>query len=399
VPAAVGEEFLRGPHKAVFVHRQTMADAMRFSTIELGGLEARIASAADRALKIELLVFDRLAQLILDASVPIAQASSALAAIDVAAALAELAAQENWTRPKVDETLSFRVVGGRHPVVEAALKRDGVPFIPNDCDLSGNARADAGRITLITGPNMGGKSTYLRQNAVIVVLAQMGAFVPAREAQIGVVDRLFSRVGAADDLARGRSTFMVEMVETAAILNQATARSLVILDEIGRGTATFDGLSIAWAAIEHLHEKNRCRTLFATHFHELTGLAERLSRLSNATLKVAEWEGEVVFLHEVVPGAADRSYGLQVARLAGLPPAVVERAKTILAELERSDRERPKRALIDDLPLFAAAPKPAAPSPKTDPLREALAGIDPDEMTPRDALEALYRLKQAAKEG
>jgi DNA mismatch repair protein MutS len=242
---------------------------------------------------------------------------------------------------------------------------------------------------------MGGKSTYLRQNALIAVLAQMGAFVPAREAHLGVVDRLFSRVGAADDLARGRSTFMVEMVETATILNQATARSLVILDEIGRGTATFDGLSIAWAAIEHLHEANRCRGLFATHFHELTVLADRLPRLANATLKVTEWNGEVVFLHEVVPGAADRSYGLQVARLAGLPPPVIGRAKTILAELERSDRERPKRALVDDLPLFAAAARPAAaPAAEVDPLREALDAIDPDELNPREALEALYRLKR-----
>src|SRR5215204_893084 len=402
VPAAVGEAFLRRPQKDVFVHRQTMADAMRFSTVELGELQARIASAADRALKIELAIFDALSRRVRDAAAPIAAAAAALAAVDVAAALAELAVVENWTRPKVDRSLAFRVAGGRHPVVEAALRRDGVPFIPNDCDLSGDpgagGRAESGRITLITGPNMGGKSTYLRQNALIVVLAQIGAFVPAREAHIGVVDRLFSRVGAADDLARGRSTFMVEMVETAAILNQASARSLVILDEIGRGTATFDGLSIAWAAIEHLHEENRCRTLFATHFHELTGLAERLPRLSNATLKVTEWEGDVVFLHEVVPGAADRSYGLQVARLAGLPPAVVDRAKTILAELERSDRERPKRALVDDLPLFAAAPKPAAAPQKVDPLREALDGIEPDEMTPRDALEALYRLKRVAKE-
>ena len=399
VPAAVGEAFLRRPQKDVFVHRQTMADAMRFSTVELGELQARIASAADRALKIELAIFDALSRRVREAAAPIAAAAAALAAVDVAAALAELAVVENWTRPKVDRSLAFRVAGGRHPVVEAALRRDGVPFIPNDCDLSGpgaGARAESGRITLITGPNMGGKSTYLRQNALIVVLAQIGAFVPAREAHIGVVDRLFSRVGAADDLARGRSTFMVEMVETAAILNQASARSLVILDEIGRGTATFDGLSIAWAAIEHLHEENRCRTLFATHFHELTGLAERLPRLSNATLKVTEWEGDVVFLHEVVPGAADRSYGLQVARLAGLPPAVVERAKTILAELERSDRERPKRALVDDLPLFAAPVRAVAP-PKRDPLRETLDGLDPDEMTPRDALEALYRLKRAAK--
>jgi DNA mismatch repair protein MutS len=363
---------------------------MRFSSVELGGLEARIASAADQALRIELTIFDALAGQALAASEAIMAACGALAAIDVAAALAELAAELDWTRPTVDASLAFRILGGRHPVVEAALKRDGVPFIANDCDLSGGAE---GRIALVTGPNMGGKSTYLRQNALVVVLAQMGSFVPAREAHLGVVDRLFSRVGAADDLARGRSTFMVEMVETAAILNQATPRSLVILDEIGRGTSTFDGLSIAWAAIEHLHERNRCRTLFATHFHELTALAERLPRLSNATLKVAEWHGDVVFLHEVVPGAADRSYGLQVARLAGLPAGVVERAKTILSELERSDRERPKRALIDDLPLFAVAARAAPAAAPPDALREALQALDPDAMTPREALEALYRLK------
>jgi DNA mismatch repair protein MutS len=247
---------------------------------------------------------------------------------------------------------------------------------------------------------MGGKSTYLRQNALVAVLAQAGSFVPAAEAHLGIVDRLFSRVGAADDLARGRSTFMVEMVETAAILNQATGRSLVILDEIGRGTATFDGLSIAWAAIEHLHETNRCRALFATHFHELTALAERLPRLSNATLRMTEWEGDVVFLHEVVPGAADRSYGLQVAKLAGLPVSVVARARTILTELERQDRERPRAPLVDDLPLFAAA-RPAASDPKpaaSDPLREALAAIDPDELTPRGALDVLYRLKTLDRE-
>jgi DNA mismatch repair protein MutS len=397
VPAVVGEEFLRGPHKETFVHRQTMADAMRFSTVELGGLEARIASAAERALRIELDLFDRLAALVLAAARPIAAAAAALAVVDVASALAHLAAEEDWVRPRIDRSLAFRLVGARHPVVEAALRRDGVPFICNDCDLSGETGPDRGRITLVTGPNMGGKSTYLRQNALIVVLAQMGAFVPARAAHVGIVDRLFSRVGASDDLARGRSTFMVEMVETAAILNQATARSLVILDEIGRGTATFDGLSLAWAAIEHLHEVNRCRTLFATHFHELTALAERLQRLSNATLKVTEWEGDVVFLHEVVAGAADRSYGLQVARLAGLPGAVVDRARTILAELERSDRERPKRALVDDLPLFAAAPALPAPAAKEDALRAALAALDPDEMTPRDALDALYGLKRLAR--
>ena len=392
VPQAFGEELLKAPWRETFVHRQTMADAMRFSTVELGDLEARIASAAERALRIELGIFERLAASVLALSKDIAAAADAIAVIDVTAALAELASRLDWTRPKVDTSLAFHVEGARHPVVEAALRRDGAPFIANDCDLSGDR---AGRILLVTGPNMGGKSTYLRQNALVVVLAQMGSFVPARAAHIGIVDRLFSRVGAADDLARGRSTFMVEMVETAAILNQATERSLVILDEIGRGTATFDGLSIAWASIEHLHEANRCRALFATHFHELTTLAERLPRLANATLKVTEWNHEVVFLHEVVPGAADRSYGLQVARLAGLPPAVIERAKTILSELEKSDRESPRRALIDDLPLFAAvSSRQPQPAPAVDKVRNLLDEIDPDELTPKAALEALYRLKE-----
>ncbi len=391
VPQNVGEDLLKEPWKETFVHRQTMAGAMRFSTIELGELEAKIASAADRAFKIELALFESMVEELLGLSSDIAAAAEALAVVDVTAALADLAVRLDWTRPVIDTSLAFRIKAGRHPVVEAALKREGTPFIANDSDLSGR---DAGHILLITGPNMGGKSTYLRQNALIVVLAQMGSFVPAKEAHIGVVDRLFSRVGAADDLARGRSTFMVEMVETAAILNQATSRSLVILDEIGRGTATFDGLSIAWAAIEHLHEANGCRALFATHFHELTALADRLPRISNATLKVTEWNGEVVFLHEVVPGAADRSYGLQVARLAGLPTAVVERAKAILSELERSDRESPKRALVDDLPLFAAPVRATPPvEVKADGLREALDALDPDQMTPREALDALYRLK------
>jgi DNA mismatch repair protein MutS len=296
----------------------------------------------------------------------------------------------------VAETLEFVVTGGRHPVVEQALAGDGGPFVANDCDLSPPQAGAAGRIYLITGPNMAGKSTYLRQNALIAVLAQIGSFVPARHARIGVVDRLFSRVGAADDLARGRSTFMVEMVETAAILNQANERSLVILDEIGRGTATFDGLSIAWAAIEHLHEQNRCRALFATHFHELTALAAKLPRLFNATVRVKEWHGDVVFLHEVVPGAADRSYGIQVAKLAGLPPAVIERAKLVLAELEAVDRTAPTRKLIDDLPLFAATPRAPAAPPRdeaAEAVAQALAALHPDEMSPREALEALYALK------
>jgi DNA mismatch repair protein MutS len=394
VPQNVGEDLLKAPWKETFIHRQTMAGAMRFSTAELGELEAKIASASDRALRIELGLFEAMAQRLLALSQDVANAADALAVVDVAAALADLAARLDWTRPHVDASLAFVVEGGRHPVVEAALKRDGAAFIANDADLSGS---QAGRILLVTGPNMGGKSTYLRQNALMVVLAQMGSFVPAKAARMGVVDRLFSRVGAADDLARGRSTFMVEMVETAAILNQATKHSLVILDEIGRGTATFDGLSIAWAAIEHLHEANRCRALFATHFHELTALAERLPRVANATLKVTEWNGEVVFLHEVVPGAADRSYGLQVARLAGLPSAVIERARTILSELEKSDREHPKRALIDDLPLFAVPAKAAPVQAPPDPLRAALDALDPDAMTPREALDALYRLKAAGQ--
>jgi DNA mismatch repair protein MutS len=275
--------------------------------------------------------------------------------------------------------------------------------------MLGGSQADTGvdaaaaltpsRLWLVTGPNMAGKSTFLRQNALMAVLAQMGAFVPARSARIGIVDRLFSRVGAADDLARGRSTFMVEMVETAAILNQASPRSLVILDEIGRGTATFDGLSIAWATIEHLHDANRCRTLFATHFHELTALAGKLPRLLTATMRVKEWHGDVVFLHEVVPGAADRSYGIQVAKLAGLPASVIARAKLVLAELEAEDRVSPARRLIDDLPLFAAA-RPAPPREEADPERDALlralAALNPDDMSPREALEALYELKRRA---
>jgi DNA mismatch repair protein MutS len=279
-------------------------------------------------------------------------------------------------------------------VVEQALRRQAnAPFVANDCDLSPPGAAQHGAIWLLTGPNMGGKSTFLRQNALIAIMAQMGSFVPAGSAHIGIVDRLFSRVGASDDLARGRSTFMVEMVETAAILNQASDRSLVILDEIGRGTATFDGLSIAWAAVEHLHEINRCRGLFATHFHELTALSEKLTRLSNATMRVKEWQGEVIFLHSVGSGAADRSYGIQVAKLAGLPDSVVERARAVLAQLEDSERKNPAATLIDDLPLFAAASRPRQNQTATDAVHEALLAINPDDLAPREALEALYRLK------
>jgi DNA mismatch repair protein MutS len=397
ISAQHGEKLLGAPANATYIHRQTLAGQVRFTTAELGDLEARIASAADRALSRELDIFERLAAGVTAESADIRAAADALAALDVVAALAMLAVERNYVRPVVDGSHDFVVEGGRHPVVEQALVSEA-PFVANDCDLSPGGDA-AGRIWLLTGPNMAGKSTFLRQNALIAVLAQAGSFVPARRARIGVVDRLFSRVGAADDLARGRSTFMVEMVETAAILNQAGPGSLVILDEIGRGTATFDGLSIAWATIEHLHEVNRCRALFATHFHELTALAGKLRRLFNATVRVKEWHGDVVFLHEVVPGAADRSYGIQVAKLAGLPAPVIERAKVVLAQLESEDRVSPARRLIDDLPLFASA-RAATPQSKTDPaaqaVAEALAALDPNDMSPREALEALYQLKLKA---
>jgi DNA mismatch repair protein MutS len=382
--------------KARFIHRQTMAGAMRFTTTELADLESRIANAAAQALSMELQAFDRMVQAVVAQAEVIKAGALALARIDVAASLAYLAAEQAYCRPVIDDSMMFRIKGGRHPVVEQALRRQSTgPFIANDCDLSAAIGDRNGAIWLLTGPNMGGKSTFLRQNALIAILGQIGSFVPAGSAHIGIVDRLFSRVGASDDLARGRSTFMVEMVETAAILNQATDRSLVILDEIGRGTATFDGLSIAWAAVEHLHEANRCRGLFATHFHELTVLSEKLPRLSNATMKVREWEGDVIFLHEVGPGAADRSYGIQVARLAGLPASVVERAKDVLTKLEDADRKNPASQLIDDLPLFQIAvrreEKRSLGNSKVD---EALKALNPDEMTPREALDALYSLKK-----
>ena len=384
--------------KARFIHRQTMANAMRFTTTELSDLETRIANAAGQALNIELTIFDELVALAVSHADAIKAAADALSVIDVTAALAELAQEQGYCRPRVDDSLAFEIVAGRHPVVEQALRKQAAqPFVANDCDLSPpNEKAEGGTIWLLTGPNMGGKSTFLRQNALIAILAQMGSFVPAGTAHIGVVDRLFSRVGASDDLARGRSTFMVEMVETAAILNQAGPRSLVILDEIGRGTATFDGLSIAWAAVEHLHAENRCRGLFATHFHELTALSEKLSRLNNTTMKVKEWEGEVVFLHEVGSGSADRSYGIQVARLAGLPDAVVARAREVLQLLETSERENPAARLVDDLPLFAmpAAREPVKTAKGPSQSDAYLTELNPDDMTPRDALEALYELKR-----
>ncbi len=380
----------------VFIHRQTMANAMRFTTVELGELEAKISQAGDRAVALELDVFARLVEEILQSGKAIADAARALAVIDVSTALALLAAERNYRRPVITDDVAFAIEGGRHPVVEALTDpASGQAFVANDCRLE-----DETRLWLLTGPNMAGKSTFLRQNALIAIMAQMGSFVPATSARIGVVDRLFSRVGAADDLARGRSTFMVEMVETAAILNQAGNRALVILDEIGRGTATFDGLSIAWATLEHLHETNGCRALFATHYHELTALAARLDCLRPHTMRVKEWQDDIVFLYEVGPGAADRSYGIHVAQLAGLPPAVTARAEEVLKTIESGEQGSALVRLADDLPLFQAVmhePTKAAPEQGPSPLEKAITEIAPDELTPREALEMLYRLKDLAE--
>ncbi|HHX90905.1 MAG TPA: DNA mismatch repair protein MutS, partial [Paracoccus sp.] len=328
---------------------------------------------------------------VLAQAAPIHTTARALAEVDVAAALAELARLRDWARPVVDDSRAFDVQGGRHPVVEQALVKAGQSFVANDAAL--NPEGDGAAIWLVTGPNMAGKSTFLRQNALIALLAQAGSYVPARAAHIGLVGQLFSRVGASDDLARGRSTFMVEMVETAAILNQANDHALVILDEIGRGTATYDGLSIAWAVLEHLQGVNRCRALFATHYHEMTALADRLDGVRNATVAVREWEGEVVFLHEVLRGAADRSYGVQVARLAGLPDAVIARARDVLEMLERGDEgQRGAKGLIDDLPLFSVKPAPK-PAPVRESAVEArLKAAHPDALTPREALALVYDL-------
>ncbi|RYE88093.1 MAG: DNA mismatch repair protein MutS, partial [Hyphomicrobiales bacterium] len=386
VPAGHGGKLLEEPHRQVFIHRQTMANAMRFTTAELAELEGRIARAHEAALGIEAAIFARLVKLVLAETESLRATADALAALDVSAALAHLAATQNYCRPEIDTSLSFEIEAGRHPVVEANVKLEGQPFVANDCDLSGGA------LWLVTGPNMGGKSTFLRQNALIAILAQMGSFVPAGRAHIGVVDRVFSRVGASDDIGGGRSTFMVEMVETAAILNRATQRSLVVLDEIGRGTATFDGLSIAWAAVEALHDQTGCRALFATHFHEMTALAKSLARVSNVTMKVREWEGDVVFLHEVAPGAADRSYGIQVAKLAGLPEPVLARARQVLTTLEQRSANG-RGAVLDDLPLFAHA-APPVPKASVNPLHDMLDQVRPDELTPRQAIDLVYELKK-----
>lgn len=391
--ATHADKMLSAPLSETFIHRQTTANQVRFTTVELSEMETKILNARNNALEIEKRLYSSIRQVILDQSAKIANTASGLAELDLSSALAEIAVDENWCRPDINEARDFHIERGRHPVVEAALrKQNGAPFVANDCDLSGGDKAS---LWLLTGPNMAGKSTFLRQNALIALLAQMGSFVPAAKARIGMVSQLFSRVGASDDLARGRSTFMVEMVETAAILNQADDRALVILDEIGRGTATYDGLSIAWATLEHLHDVNKSRALFATHYHEMAALSNKLDGVENATVTVKEWDGEVIFLHEVKQGAADRSYGVQVAQLAGLPPAVVQRARVVLDTLEKGERDgAPQKALIDDLPLFAATPA-AVPAQKQGPseLETMLDDIHPDDLSPREALQLIYELK------
>lgn len=392
--ATHADKMMSTPLSETFIHRQTTANQVRFTTVELSEMETKILNAGNTALEIEKALFQSLRQAVLDVSANISTAARALAEFDLSCALAELARAENWARPKIDDSRDFDIKGGRHPVVEHALRaQSGAPFVANDCSLSGEPN---GSIWLLTGPNMAGKSTFLRQNALIALLAQIGSFVPAKSANIGLVSQLFSRVGASDDLARGRSTFMVEMVETAAILNQADDRALVILDEIGRGTATYDGLSIAWATLEHLHDVNKSRALFATHYHEMTALSDTLSGVENATVTVKEWEGEVIFLHEVKQGAADRSYGVQVAQLAGLPAAVVNRARVVLKALEKGKQEGPaQKALIDDLPLFAATPAPIPKEPSL--LEQKMAEVHPDDLSPRDALNLIYELKKASQ--
>jgi len=375
-----------------FTHRQTLAGVVRFNSPDLHAEASRVVEAGGHALAAEAAHFEELASLAISSVTRIAATADAIARIDVAASHAERAAEGGWCLPHLTDQPCLEIEGGRHPVVEDALRAEGERFVANNC-----AVGPGDRLWLITGPNMGGKSTFLRQVAIAAVLAQAGSYVPAAKAKIGIVDRLFSRVGAADNLARGRSTFMVEMVETASILAQATPQSLVILDEIGRGTSSYDGLAIAWAVVEAMHDEIKARTLFATHYHELTRLADRLEALSLHHVRAREWKGDLVLLHEVGEGPADRSYGIAVAKLAGLPPPVVARAKSVLVKLEAGrDATGGIAAGLDDLPLFASQSVAEAAA---DPLAEAVASLDPDALTPREALEALYALKRLAAEG
>ena len=388
-PATHAAKMLSEPLSETFIHRQTTANAVRFTTLELSEIETKMLNASGQALSYELDVYNNLHTAVMNNAASLSIAASALAELDFYLGLAELAQVQNYCRPVLSNDRVFDIQKGRHPVVELALRGQGdANFIANDCNLSD----DDTFIWLLTGPNMAGKSTFLRQNALIALLAQIGSYVPADSAKIGIVDQLFSRVGASDDLARGRSTFMVEMVETAAILNQAGTQALVILDEIGRGTSTYDGLSIAWATLEHLAQSNHCRSLFATHYHELTQLAQNSDEMCNATVTVREWEGEIVFLHEVKKGAADRSYGVQVAKLAGLPPNVIARAQGVLERLE-ADKKSQQGKLADDLPLFSEVQAQLHSAPAPSPALERLEAIHPDELSPKDALALIYQLK------
>ena len=389
VPARHADQLMA--NDSGFTHRQTLAGVVRFNSVDLHEQASRVTQAGAHALAAEAAHFEDLVARAMASRAAIARTADALARIDVAAALAERAVEGGWTRPLFADEPCVEIQGGRHPVVEAALAKDGASFVANDCTLTPD-----NRLWLVTGPNMGGKSTFLRQNALIVILAQAGSFVPARAARLGLVDRLFSRVGASDNLARGRSTFMVEMIETAAILAQATERSFVILDEVGRGTSTYDGLAIAWAVVEAIHDSNACRCLFATHYHELTRLAERLDALSLHHVRAREWNGDLVLLHELAEGPADRSYGIAVARLAGLSTPVLARAKAVLAKLEAGKAQTGGIAAgLDDLPLFAATLS-AEPEAVADPLRDRLDAIDADALSPREALDLIYQLKQIA---
>ena len=392
IPAKHSTAILQNP---VFIHRQSVLNAARFVTLELTDLEKEIRSAKEKIVAMEVGIYERLVEDILCLSDDISTTAMAMAELDVASALADLAVEKKYCRPVLEDSTVFEIKDGRHPVVEAAIEKmhEGT-FVGNDCSLNG----ENNRIWLLTGPNMAGKSTFLRQNALIAIMAQTGSYVPCAAARIGIIDKVFSRVGASDDLSRGRSTFMVEMVETAAILNQATPRSFVILDEIGRGTATYDGLSIAWAVVEHLHEINRCRSLFATHYHELTVLASKLNALTLHCMKIKEFKDEVIFMHEVINGTADRSYGIHVAKLAGLPKLVLKRAEQVLHSLENNPNNQTISSIENDLPLFAAFKKQESEKEKISPLEQVLKDLNPDDYTPRAALDKLYELKNLAQD-
>lgn len=391
VPAKSTTEVLQNPK---FIHRQSVLNAARFVTVELTDLEKKVREAKDKSVAMEVELYEKLVEDILCLSDEISVTVSAFAELDIASALADLAVEKKYCRPVVDTSTAFEVTDGRHPVVENAIEKSHEDaFVSNNCSLNGTNN----RIWLLTGPNMAGKSTFLRQNAIIAIMAQMGSYVPCSSAHIGLIDKVFSRVGASDDLSRGRSTFMVEMVETAAILNRSTPHSFVILDEIGRGTATYDGLSIAWAVVEHLHEVNACRALFATHYHELTVLSSKLDALSLHCMKIKEFNDEVIFMHEVIAGTADRSYGIHVAKLAGLPPLVLKRAQQVLKSLENNPNKQSITSIENDLPLFAMLQTELEEEDKPSELMQTLNDLNPDEFSPRDALEKLYELKRLAE--